>query len=368
MPSPLGEVTVYREPDPMLAVGGAWDRLLARSPANTIFLTAGWLRAAWEAFGDNKRLLIIALGNPLEPVAAVAFQEQGGVVEFLGTGPSDYLDFVFSSDVTEAAKSQAIYVMLQAAIEATPGFRRFHLKNIPDENGTPADLLALAGPPWATILRSARAPTMEMSAGPEAVKKKSLRRHENALARIGNLASETFSDGERILPLLETFFEQHVQRWQGTPYPSLFLDPRNREFIRRMVRYLGPTGWLRFTTVTLDDRILAAHLGSFHAKRFTWYKPTYDPAFAKHSPGEVLLKRLVERAIAEGAEEFDFTIGDEAFKDRFATKVRTVVDIEVTNRRWRSLRTRAKLRLRRLAKSFVLSLGLRDRIQQWRKK
>ncbi|MFO0947239.1 MAG: GNAT family N-acetyltransferase [Planctomycetota bacterium] len=367
MPAAL-PATVYHCPDPVLAVGGTWDRLLARSSANTIFLSAGWLRAAWEAFGEGRRLLVVLLGDPDAPVAGGAFTEQGGVVEFLGTGPSDYLDVVFSSDFEESAKPQALCAILRTAMEATPGFRRFHLKNIPEENGTPACLVACSGPLWGTILRVARAPSMEMSAGPEAVKKKSLRRHENGLAKIGQLTCETFSSKEDIEPVLEPFFQQHVERWTGTPFPSLFLDERNREFFRRMVRYLGPSGWLRCTTVKLDGRLLAAHLGSFHAKRFTWYKPTYDPAFAKHSPGEVLLKRLVERAIAEGAEEFDFTIGDEAFKDRFATKVRAIVDVEVTNRRWRSLRTRAKLRLRHLAKNFVRSLGPRDLLSRWRKK
>ena len=42
---------------------------------------------------------------------------------------------------------------------------------------------------------------------------------------------------------------------------------------------------------------------------------------ARHSPGEVLLRQLLIAAMAENAEVFDFGLGDEAFKSRFATHV-----------------------------------------------
>ena len=40
-----------------------------------------------------------------------------------------------------------------------------------------------------------------------------------------------------------------------------------------------------------------------------------------HSPGEVRLRQLLLAAINEGASAFDFGIGEEVFKRRFATQV-----------------------------------------------
>jgi hypothetical protein len=52
---------------------------------------------------------------------------------------------------------------------------------------------------------------------------------------------------------------------------------------------------------------------------FIWYKPTFNTAFRRYSPGEILLGSLIEYARAEGCTFFDFARGDEAFKRRFAS-------------------------------------------------
>ena len=62
-------------------------------------------------------------------------------------------------------------------------------------------------------------------------------------------------------------------------------------------------------------------------RSFLWYKPTFDITLAKHSPGEVLLRQLLLRAIDEEADYFDFGLGDEAFKNRFASSTPTVTNI-----------------------------------------
>ena len=61
--------------------------------------------------------------------------------------------------------------------------------------------------------------------------------------------------------------------------------------------------------------------------RSFWYKPSFDPAFARRSPGEVLLRALIEQAHVEGATYFDFGLGDEAFKARFATERRPLLTV-----------------------------------------
>jgi CelD/BcsL family acetyltransferase involved in cellulose biosynthesis len=45
---------------------------------------------------------------------------------------------------------------------------------------------------------------------------------------------------------------------------------------------------------------------------------------AKRSPGEVLLRQLILAAVDEGATTFDFGLGEEPFKARFANRVEQV--------------------------------------------
>jgi CelD/BcsL family acetyltransferase involved in cellulose biosynthesis len=81
-------------------------------------------------------------------------------------------------------------------------------------------------------------------------------------------------------------------------------------------------GWLRFDVLLLDGRPLAFHFGFEYRNRFFWYKPTFDTAWAGYSPGEVMLKFLLQDAIDRELSEFDFTVGDEPYKYRFCNEIR----------------------------------------------
>ena len=135
---------------------------------------------------------------------------------------------------------------------------------------------------------------------------------------------EHIGDAETIEEHLDEFFQQHVERWKGTDSPSLFLDVKQREFYRRLSVVATDAGWLRFTRVVWNDRAVAAHFGFNYRRKFLWYKPTFAIDLAKKSPGEVLLRNLLLRAMSEGCDAFDFGLGNEAFKSRFATQVNYV--------------------------------------------
>jgi CelD/BcsL family acetyltransferase involved in cellulose biosynthesis len=149
-------------------------------------------------------------------------------------------------------------------------------------------------------------------------------RHENGLRREGALEVHQYRSGCDIIPQLEAFFTQHIARWSPTPHPSLFLDPAQRAFYRRFCELAGESGWLRFMRLDLKGKPIAFHLGFCYRDQFMWYKPTFDIEWARSSPGEVLLRQLLLAALDEGAKVFDFGLGDEAFKARFATQVDTV--------------------------------------------
>lgn len=134
---------------------------------------------------------------------------------------------------------------------------------------------------------------------------------------------------------------------------SQFVDDAQRRLFRKIVERLSPTGWLRFTEVRLDGRLAAAHLGFFHEGRFIWYKPTYEPDLASLSPGNVLIRRLFLLARDEGAREFDFTIGGEEFKSRYASGEREVVDLYLTPAWWRAARLKLEQSARKTARRVL---------------
>jgi CelD/BcsL family acetyltransferase involved in cellulose biosynthesis len=348
------ETRVTHAFDETFAPGGEWDLLLAGSKADTVFLMSGWLRAWYETLGRGVDLVIPQIRRDGRLVAAAAFQLRHGTLEFAGKGPSDYSDVVVSADLDSSVASGLISALLHAARRGAPGFRCVRLARIQrGESLTPAVVFGPSCGLLATEEHCVPAPSMDMSAVEDRLQRKSLRRHERSLERQGTLTCGTFRDARLILPQLDEFFDQHVRRWQGTGWPSLFLSDDQRAFYRRFTEHLDASGVLRFTAVRLDGRLVAAHYGFHHAGRFTWYKPSFEPGLAKVSPGEVLLKRLLELARDEKANEFDFTIGGEAFKLRFATKSREIVDVHLTDSRLLALARRLRVRVRETAERLI---------------
>jgi CelD/BcsL family acetyltransferase involved in cellulose biosynthesis len=296
---------------------GRWAQLLGCSPTRSVFLTRAWIEAWWDTLGEGT-LLLVAAEDAGSTIALAPFFASGGVVSFLGTDSSDYLDFL--GDVAEC---DVLDALLRTAQESTPGFAGFRLAVVPERSPTPALLEAAA-----TRLgleptgdEPVPAPTLDRAGLVAATRKKSLVRHENWFRRNGELSVAHLTGSGAILAELERFFDQHVERCTIAPYASLFEDPRQRAFYRRLAERQGPEGWLRFTRLDWDGNTIAYHFGMSFEGSYLWYKPSFDVALARHSPGEVLLRQLLLAAHHEGAHTFDFGLGEEAFKYRFATAV-----------------------------------------------
>lgn len=299
--------------DPALA-DFDWDAALAAGPTDTVFLTREYQRAWWSAFGRG-RLLLIGADGFLAPLFA-----DGGMVFLTGSGGSDYLDLIGDP------APDALAAALDAARTATPDFLGFRFYHLPEGSPTAGRLAVAARALGLTLVEeeSLGAPVLDLAdaeAARAALGKKSVKRHTAALRRDGPLELRHLSDGAAIEPLLEVLFEQHRARWAGTAHPSLFEDPAQRAFYRELVRRAADTGWLRWSEVVWDGRTVACHLGFARRGVWLWYKPAFDPALSKRSPGEVLLGSMLEAAVAEGARAFDFGLGEEPFKRRFATRV-----------------------------------------------
>ena len=322
----------------------AWNSLLRESAVDTVFLRSEWLRACCEVFGADGGVVLPMVHMDGRLVAAAAFQVVDRQVSFLGQERADYCDVIISETLDDALAARVVDALLEAVLRTTSPQHAFSLRRVPARSRFRRLLDAGRTRFHSTVKNVIEAPVMDMAVVADKVRKKSLKRHENGLKRSGDLRFETATDAASILPDLDEFFAQHVSRWseQG----SLFEDDTNREFYRRMILEFDGTGVLQFSRLTLDGALIAAHLGFLHDGSFVWYKPTFDVALSRKSPGEVLLKRTLEHARDVGAREFDFTIGDESYKARFATEVRQVFDLHVTGSRFEAgvqrLRTRVK--------------------------
>ena len=317
----------------------AWNQLIASSRTATVFQTHEWHSAWWEVYGEEAEPLLLCAteGGALVGVAALClYRDPKGhaIVRFMGHRHSDYSDIICAANRDDVRNALLSYLLAPQS-----SWNRMDLKNVPADSPTLGQLehLGAAVGRHSLVVKTIPCPTLLIRGHEEFFarvrNKKSLRRHYNYFRKQPRYAAEHFRDAAQILPQLDAFFSQHIERWTDTTSPSLFNEEHNRRFYRAVVAALDGTGWLRFTRLVADGQPIAFHLGFAGWGRFIWYKPTFDAALARKSPGEALLKELLELAATEGHDEFDFTVGNEPFKYRFTNHTRYNVTVAgYTNR------------------------------------
>jgi CelD/BcsL family acetyltransferase involved in cellulose biosynthesis len=311
----------------------AWNDLARRSDTATIFQSFEWHAAWWKVFRDDYELRMLLAWNDsrLAGIAPWVLSRKTGELQFLGSGDysSDYCDFLIHPAHPDAVEPLAAWIF-----ESARAWRKLDFRNFPSHSGhrlrferclrkqSPYVFSEIETPAPTRILGNA-------SADREAVNKASLKRHFNWFKKNGKLEFAHLESEQEILPLLDLFFRQHIERRAMTGTPSQFLNPKQRQFYRELVRLLAPARWLKFGVVRFNGSPIAFHFGFEYKSRFVWYKPAFSAEHAKQSPGEVLLKFLLEYAVGRQLEEFDFTVGDEPFKYRFANHIRTNHRVQV---------------------------------------
>ena len=321
--------------DSLPDLGAGWNSLLGRSPGCSVFQSLPWHLCWWKAFGHPHELFVVLgyAGSRLVGIAPMMITREKGPVgqlrrhlHFIGStnNASDYCDFITDPDVPGALEA-----LLEEICAGPEAFHRIDLSHFPGRSPNQARTLEYfrSRDIRTTVEFQADAPVRILGDGEadlQTANKSSLKRHASFFRKAGDLRFHQCASEAEILGFLDAFFEQHKARRALTDSPSQFLDPAQQAFYRELVRELFPHGWLRFDVILFNGAPLAFHFGFEYRRRFIWYKPTFDARFASRSPGEVLIKFLLEDAIGKQLEEFDFTIGSEAFKYRFANEIRHI--------------------------------------------
>lgn len=319
--------------DSLTDIEPAWSDLVDRIPSSSIFQTFQWHSCWWKTFGGRHRPFVILCyrGKQLVGIAPMMITRDvdpqslhRAQIRFIGctNNSSDYLDFIIDPNAPEALDA-----VLNEILEYLSEVSRIYLSHFPTHFENQPRTLAYFKMHTSKVVVEfdQEAPCRIMGNKQEdlqAVNKSSLRRHYNHLSKLGDLRFRRCSSEVEILEYLDIFFDQHVARRGLTDSPSQFLDPTERSFYRALVYKLFPKGWLRFDAVLFDGHPIAFHFGFEYRNKFIWYKPTFDVQYWNKSPGEVLIKFLLEDAIEKGLDEFDFTVGSESFKHRFSNKIR----------------------------------------------
>lgn len=307
-----------------------WNTLLRGNRTDTVFQTFEW-QASWcRAFSRDVRLLVLLaeVGGKLVGVAPLMISNQTllrrprRVVEFVGGDSADYCDFILG-------RPDVLPLFLDWLMEHKDLWDFVDLCNIADtsplvefipqffqQRRCPAEVKHLHECPTRLFV--------DPEEDRKLLQKKSLRRYTNWFLRSGTLEFRFIESVEEATIHLPTFFDQHIRRWEPAGFPSRFRDERHRAFFRNMVELMLPSGQARFSVLLFNQRPIAYEFGFEYGNRYYAVKPTFEPEYADQSPGSVLQRYCMESMMARGVGEYDFTIGEEAYKYRYSNHVRHV--------------------------------------------
>ena len=310
-----------------------WNYLAERNEINTPFQTYEWFQSWWRVFGEMHELFLLVVyeGNEvigLAPLMLSQKSQKKRVVTFIGDKNADYCDFIISNRKPDVLKAIVDYLVQNCGTRD-----RIFLRNIPEDSTTlPVLKRICAGYNLKLLEDSTICPTLILNDTAQAkcrTTSRTLRRHINYFEKNGKLSFKIFDSYEVAKESLDIFFAQHIRRWSSTKQLSLFLDENYKRFYKELLEQTWKTGWLFFSCLEFNQQQIAFHFGFDYNSKVIWYKPSFDIGFRKHSPGSVMLKYLIEYCIDNNKDEFDFTLGDEPFKQKYANVIRMNNNIQI---------------------------------------
>ena len=277
------------------------------------FVGSAWLETWWARRGSGEMLLRVADDS------LVALTMHNGIVKFAGEADlTDYHSPLGSSDVTALASLIA---------DLDPG-TELRLNSMPDEAAE-----AVAG----SLAAAGLEPTVE----------------EHAVTAVLHLPT---SFDEYLMSLSKK--DRHELRRKRRKFESEVgpyrVARRSGEDAVALFAHLhrlssGDKG--AFMTEEMEDFFLALHTsadgvidvledGSGRAASaifsfededgFYLYNSAYEPEMRNLSPGNVMLSHLIEQAIDDGKQVFDFLKGDETYKFRLGATARSLFRVNAT--------------------------------------
>jgi CelD/BcsL family acetyltransferase involved in cellulose biosynthesis len=345
--------------------GAEWRRLaIVRGNA---FASPEWFEAWLLHYGPASDVRVaVVQGDSSELLGLVPFAiargRFGRTARIAGANLADYLHPVAARDDEAAVAAAAIEAMTRDQTD----WSTLVLDNVDAGarwwaglSGRP-DAMLRGRERSASVLPYASLPATydEYLAGRSGSFRRQIRRRDRRLEEAASIVLRPTTE-RGLTADLETFFRLHFGRWNERGGSSLQAG-RARAFHESLAPRALRAGWLRLLLLEADSEPIAAFYGWRLGGRYAFVQGGFDEAWSKYSVGLVLHGRVIESAIAEGAEEYNMLLGSEPYKFRFCDSARQVTTAVLT-KRWHpaGAAIAAELAVRRVAARFPTGMKAR---------
>jgi CelD/BcsL family acetyltransferase involved in cellulose biosynthesis len=331
-----------------------WQRAKARwgDPADaTPFQNWQWLEAWYGAFAsvDNVEPLIAIVSNAATGEPAVLLplirRTHNGIriVEPADLDLTDYnAPLLGPAAPRDARAARAMWKDLRKALRALPGGADLiRLRKMPDESGGRPNPLALLDGAGPCSLNGNLVTTGEdfdaWRFTLERTVRKELERSWRVFTRDPAAAFRIVTDKDEALRVLSTMETQQGDRMQHLGLNFVLNDETYAAFYRNLVEANVANGYAVLSALTVGDEVVATLLGIRQGAHYVMVRiSNAGEKWSNCSPGRLIIERTMAALHKDGIRQFDFSIGNYAYKRRFGVERIALVDFTAALS-WRGL-------------------------------
>jgi CelD/BcsL family acetyltransferase involved in cellulose biosynthesis len=313
--SAAGRLSLHELPD-LASAREDWTRLAPGT--GSPFSTWEWADCWWRTMAPGGELALLAArdaGGATVGILPLYVRRRGPlrVIRFVGNGPADQL-----TPVCAPEDRPRVAAALRRALD--DGIGRWNvalLERLPGEQDWPGML-------GAPVTRTEPSPVLEADgmdfdawlASRSKNFRDQVRGRERKLGRAHEVEFRLSDDPDRLDRDFDELVRLHNLRFGET---SRAFDPPRDRLHREFAHAALAAGFLRLWTLEVDGRAAAAWLGYRMGGNEWYYQSGRDPELERESVGFVLMAHTIRAALNDGMRAYRLLLGDESYKDRFAS-------------------------------------------------
>jgi CelD/BcsL family acetyltransferase involved in cellulose biosynthesis len=309
-----------------------WNAL-AHSRSSSLFSDAAWVRTFADAFLPGERVFLHVLAGDGRAAAVLPLRKDGRLLPAWSVlanhhtpGPPFAVDEgapeVYGRILDHLLRSARVVDFGALPSESAPCRRLIAAARernlLCAVKGASADAVIDLRGGW-TRLRAALPSSLRKNA--EAGRRK--------LEALGALAFEVVERPGDLDRVLEECFHLETLGWKGRRGTPIKSSPAALRFYTELAHAAAAQSRLALYTLRVGGRLVAFEYCLRGQGRIALLKISYDPEFARHSPGHVLRCRILQRE-SERGEIAVYSMGPESsWKARWATRIEPMTRLRV---------------------------------------
>jgi CelD/BcsL family acetyltransferase involved in cellulose biosynthesis len=325
MPSPI-RLKVY---DDLAAAEAVW-RYVEKSADCTIFQCYDWITVWHRHVGSGNRsrpaIVVVYEGDSVLMLLPLAVQRSGLLrrLTWFGGEFSDYGAPMLAPDFSRRVNRDRFHLIWRQVTAFLQQERKFRhdvveLVKMPEAIGSQSNpfcwLNVQLNPSGAYLTQLAGGWEEFYAAKRSAATRRRDRTKRKRLAEHGDIRFISATDGDNASRALQTLFDQKSRSFARMGVRNIFEPPGHREFLLDLATDPKLRHLIHISRLTVGMNTAAANLGLLFRGRYYHLLASHDDGeLSRFGPGIVHLHGLLQHAIDAGCREFDFTIGDERYK------------------------------------------------------